>query len=196
MHTSIPILLTLAVSVLGGNYTFPAGFNIGLIDPQELTSWCLGERNVCPSVCQGSTKQNSCDPSTLNFDCVCSDGTAPDMSQYMQSIPFYVCEASFGQCIDSHPNDAMGQEACKKASSCGTKNASATETTSSSTATATLSTSTDTDSTKPSVSSSSSVAAASSTSTKNAALPHGGLIEDYSTTFMASVMLLAMRLVL
>ncbi|KAJ5166620.1 uncharacterized protein N7482_005401 [Penicillium canariense] len=195
MLFSIVLLSTLAVTVLGSNstYTLPAGFNIGLVKPDELNSWCQGQRNECPSICKGATRQNTCEPSTLNFNCICADGSTPDVSPYIQTVPFYVCEESYGQCIASHPNDIQGQRACKKAATCGSKNASAEDTTMSSSTTAastTLAMATSTDSSKTS---SSSVAAASTTT--NAAVTLGSL-EGYSTGFMATVMFLAARLFL
>ena len=95
----------------------------------------------------------------------------------------------------------MGQEACKKAAKCGSKNATAIESTSSSmVATSTLAmatttgTSTDSDSYNNKAVTSSSAAA--STTTTNAAVPLGNLLETYSTGMMAGLMFLAMRLVL
>lgn len=106
----------------------------------------------------------------------------------MQTVPFYVCEATYGQCIDAHPNDADGQRACKQAADCGTKNASAADATSSSAApSSTLTMATSTDS---SPSATSSVAAESTT---NAAIALG---EGYSTGLMATVMFLAARMLL
>ncbi|KAJ5088238.1 hypothetical protein N7456_011854 [Penicillium angulare] len=202
MLSSIVLFSTLMVTALGQNssapsaqYNLPAGFNIGLVKPDELNSWCQGQRNQCPAICNEGTKQNSCDPSTLKFSCVCNDGTTPDVSPFLQTVPFYVCEANYGQCIDAHPNDAMGQEACKKAAKCGTKNAtsSASSTSSSAAPSHTLHMASTTDSDKSSTSSS---AAAASATTSSAAAPLGGMIETYSTGVLASLMFLAMRLVL
>lgn len=125
---------------------------------------------------------------TLKFDCVCADGTTPDVSQYQQSVPFYVCEANYGQCIDAHPNDANGQRACKQAANCGTKNASAADATSSSAApSSTIAMATSSES----GASSTSVAAQSTTT--NAAIALG---EGYSTGLMATVMFVAARMFL
>lgn len=69
MYSSIVLLSTLAASVLGANsttYTLPQGFNIGLVKPDELNSWCQGQRNVCPDMCKGSTQANSCDPVSVS----------------------------------------------------------------------------------------------------------------------------------
>lgn len=127
------------------------------------------------------------------FSCVCSDNSTPDVSEYIQTVPFYVCQDAYGQCIRSHPDDAEAQRACKKAMNCGTKNASETSTTSSSassSASTTLSMSTSTDS---SASATSSVAAAG-TSTNAAAVL--GDMTQYSTGLMAGLMFVAARLVL
>ncbi|KAJ5936346.1 hypothetical protein N7454_004981 [Penicillium verhagenii] len=202
MLSSAVIFSTIVVSALAQNssstaYTLPDGFNIGLVKPDELNSWCLGQRNQCPAICEGDTKQNTCDPATLNFSCICADGKTADSTPYIQTVPFYVCEANYGQCVDAHPNDSMGQEKCKKAAKCGDKNATSTSTTTSSSriATSTLTMATTTGSGSSDKSVTSSVAAASTTTT-NAAVPLGGLLETYSTGLMAGVMFLAMRLVL
>ncbi|KAJ6109706.1 hypothetical protein N7486_001941 [Penicillium sp. IBT 16267x] len=207
MLFSAVLFSTLVVSALAQNstssstssYTFPGGFNIGLVKPDELNSWCQGQRNNCPAICKGDTKENTCDPATLKYSCVCSDGKAADVTPYLQTVPFYVCEANYGQCVDAHPNDAMGQEACKKAAKCGNKNATAImSTTTSMVATSTLAMATTAGTgsnslNKQAVTSSS---AAASTTTTNAAVPLGNILETYSTGMMAGLMFLAMRLVL
>lgn len=59
----------------------------------------------------------------LSFTCTCSDGKAPDVPAYENTIPFYVCEANYAQCINAHPDNLMGQLECKeqKKALCGTK---------------------------------------------------------------------------
>jgi hypothetical protein len=130
--------------------------------------------------------------STLSFNCVCADGSVPDVSPYIETVPFYVCEETYGQCINSHPNDAESQRACKAAATCGSKNATAEDTTTSTTtaASTTLAMATSTGSSGSSQTTSS-VAAASTTT--NAAV--SGL-EGYSTGLMAGAMFLAARLFL
>ncbi|KAJ5449814.1 uncharacterized protein N7458_006263 [Penicillium daleae] len=196
MLPSMVLMSALAATAFGANttytYTFPAGFNIGLVKPDQLSSWCQGQRNECPSICNGSTTQNTCEDSTLKFNCICADGSVPDVSPYIETVPFYVCEETYGQCINAHPNDAEGQRACKAAATCGSKNASAEDTTMSATtsaASSTLAMATSTGSSQTS----SSVAAASTTT--NAAAALSGL-EGYSTGFMAGAMFLAVRLFL
>ncbi|KAJ5952422.1 uncharacterized protein N7479_010835 [Penicillium vulpinum] len=199
MRSSIILVSALATAVMGANstvpYTLPAGFNIGLVKSTDLSAWCGAQRNTCPEVCQSGTKLNSCDSSTLNFSCVCGDDSTPDMTPYQQTVPFYVCQATYGQCVDSHPNDAEGQRACKKAAVCGSKNASEVTTTSSSSSTtaasSTLALATATES--AATTSTSSVAPASTTT--NAAVALGDLTQ-YSTGLIAGLMFVAARMVL
>ena len=115
------------------------------------------------------------------------------MTAYIQTVPFYVCQATYGQCVAAHPNDLDGQDACKAAAVCGTKNATALASTTTSTtaaSTTTMATSTGTSSTTTTS------AAAASTTTHNAAAALSGVNEHYATGLMATLMFLAMRLVL
>ncbi|KGO77520.1 hypothetical protein PITC_037640 [Penicillium italicum] len=199
MRSSIIFLSALATSVMAGNgtdtYTFPAGFNIGLVSSSQLSDYCSAQRNTCPQICQQGTKLNACDPSTLKFSCVCSDGTTPDVTPYAQTVPFFVCQDTYIQCVASHPNDAEGQRACKKAAVCGSKNAS--EVTTTSTASSTTMSSTTlalATATESSTSQTSSVAPASTTTT-NAAVALGDMTQ-YSTGLVAGLMFVAARMVL
>ncbi|CRG89837.1 hypothetical protein PISL3812_06876 [Talaromyces islandicus] len=102
------------------NYTFPAGFNLGEVTDAQKRSWCLAETNACPQICGGAASPNNCDPSTLSFECTCVNGTVPDVEPYINTIPFFVCQANFDQCIQNNPNDLDGQKACKENAKCGT----------------------------------------------------------------------------
>ncbi|EED21714.1 conserved hypothetical protein [Talaromyces stipitatus ATCC 10500] len=102
------------------NFTFPTGFNLGEVSSTILGQWCQGERNTCPQVCGGSASANDCDSTTLNFDCTCSNGTTPDLNPYENTIPFYVCQENYKQCIQNNPNDLDAQKQCKANATCGT----------------------------------------------------------------------------
>ncbi|KAK2750149.1 hypothetical protein FQN57_004645 [Myotisia sp. PD_48] len=115
-------LLAAAVSAQS-SYTLPPGFNPAAVSANEKASWCDGQTNTCRELCT-SSKENKCNPSSLQFSCVCQNGTVPDMVPYMNSLPYFVCQANFGQCIENNPNDATGQQTCKDdQSKCGTRNA-------------------------------------------------------------------------
>ncbi|EFR01843.1 hypothetical protein MGYG_04842 [Nannizzia gypsea CBS 118893] len=108
---TLPVLASTVVA-LGSNYTVPPDFNAGAVSPEEKDSWCQGEANTCSAVC-GSYKVNRCDPDTLEFSCECQNGTVPQIDQYVNSLPWFICQATFGQCIKAHPDDADGQQVCK-----------------------------------------------------------------------------------
>ncbi|KAH6646154.1 hypothetical protein BKA67DRAFT_95590 [Truncatella angustata] len=119
--------------VSAGNSTFT-------IDPNSVTlslraSWCTSERNACTQIC-GNAPDNDCDVNTLSYSCTCDDGTSPDMNEYANSLPFYICQQAFTNCIAANVGSATGQANCTTSiqDNCGTKNASSAATTTSSAA--------------------------------------------------------------
>ncbi|KAI2226680.1 hypothetical protein LOZ12_004967 [Ophidiomyces ophidiicola] len=121
------------------NFTLPAGFNANAISTSEKAGWCNGQLNTCPQLCNGGfARSNRCDANLLTFDCVCGDGTVPNVSDYMNTLPYFVCQANYAQCIQNHPNDLDGQTKCKEGQkSCGTRKASSSDSSSSTTSSAT-----------------------------------------------------------
>ncbi|PYH29412.1 uncharacterized protein BO87DRAFT_380630 [Aspergillus neoniger CBS 115656] len=194
------VLMSLAVAATASsNYTLPSDFNISAISLSERNSWCTAERNSCPEICGGVATSNSCDPSTLDFSCVCSNGSTADVAEYTQTIPFFICEATYAQCIEDSPS-LDEQEQCQETrdKDCGTLNASASSTTSSTTTTAaSLTTSTGSSSSTGSGSSGSSASTTSSSSssstTANAAMR---LAQEHATGLLATVLFVGLRLIL
>ncbi|KAL2184624.1 hypothetical protein L209DRAFT_767081 [Thermothelomyces heterothallicus CBS 203.75] len=88
----------------------------------------------------GPTLDNSCDPETLTYGCVCSDGKQPNVSEYTLTLPYYVCMTWVEQCVDGCGNDNQCQSDCQEKHPCGAqspKRANTTQTSSSTTASAT-----------------------------------------------------------
>lgn len=58
----------------------------------------------------------------LTYNCLCEDGSTPDLAEYKDTLPDRVCQANFAGCIKAHPNDAVGQGKCKTdiQNTCGT----------------------------------------------------------------------------
>ncbi|KAL2866766.1 uncharacterized protein BJX67DRAFT_127281 [Aspergillus lucknowensis] len=129
------LILTLVAPILAANYTFPPGFNLGLVDDQKKASWCLGQRNACPEICGGSARDNRCDAQTLDFTCTCSNGTDADVALYEDTIPFYVCQENYGQCINLSTTQDGDDECTDGLNQCGSLNASAPVSTSTPTST-------------------------------------------------------------
>ncbi|RMJ20839.1 hypothetical protein PHISP_08289 [Aspergillus sp. HF37] len=192
----------LVASVAANNYTFPPGFNLNLVDMGARSSWCAAQRNVCPKICDGFAVDNTCDPTTLDFKCVCGDSGPANVEEYIQTVPFFVCMEDFGQCINANERDQMAQEKCKKQkqNNCPTKNATAdsastTTSSASSTAAATMSETATTTLNKGEGSSatSASSSSAATTTTANAAVL---LAQEYSTGLLATALFAALRLAL
>ncbi|UZP33638.1 hypothetical protein NXS19_001454 [Fusarium pseudograminearum] len=89
------------------------------IDPNsvELTtrsSWCGAQQNTCDTLCSDNTDKNNCNDDTLNWECTCSsNSSAPGLQYYTQTMPTFICENLFAQCI-SQTNTQSGSEECKK----------------------------------------------------------------------------------
>lgn len=54
---------------------------------------------------------------TLVYSCVCSNGISPNVSEYSQTMPYYICTENNNRCVN---NCASGNNQC--ASDCRTKN--------------------------------------------------------------------------
>ena len=108
-------------------------------------AWCRGQRASCPEICGGDASQNLCfDVSascnttrshyvvftdlnvqdTLTYQCVCADGSHPNISDFDQTLPSFICAQWVIDCTAAHPNDLSGQTACQSVK-CGMRNASA-----------------------------------------------------------------------
>ncbi|PGH27825.1 hypothetical protein AJ80_00375 [Polytolypa hystricis UAMH7299] len=174
--------------------TFPAGFNPGNIEPDQKSSWCQAQLDTCPKICGGFYKQNRCDSSALTWECTCSNGTVPDVASYKNTLPFFICEAAYGQCIEAHPNDAAGQKECKdEQKKCGSLEAESVEEPTTTASTTSEPTETKAAQTSGTEAATTTTEAAAATSNPAVALR---VAEDYSTGIMAAAFLAAFRLLL
>ncbi|RDW88870.1 hypothetical protein BP6252_00902 [Coleophoma cylindrospora] len=103
------------------------------IDPNSISlstrsSWCASQLNTCGTLCSGSTASNTCDPCTnsretsLDYGCTCSaNNSVPGVIYYMQTIPTFICEQIYSNCISDNQNNAEGQLTCinNESTNCG-----------------------------------------------------------------------------
>ena len=80
--------------------------------------WCTNQEASCPLLClqqtkSASTRSNTCDPASLAWTCICTDGTQPNVSQYSQTVPFYECQEFGNQCVTNCGNDPTCQTNCR-----------------------------------------------------------------------------------
>ena len=120
------------------------------IDPNQIgialrQTWCNAELHSCPQICGGPPTDNACNAvslrirngvnrnasllltpcrqDTLVYTCTCS-GSKPNISAYINTIPYFVCEQWIANCVDNNPNDLKAITACRSVV-CGSKNSSA-----------------------------------------------------------------------
>jgi len=100
------------------------------IDPNSVPlstreAWCNSQIAQCPLIClQGkgnsaATYSNTCDPASLTYSCVCSNGLSPNASEYSQTIPYYICTEYNTQCQQACGNDNTCAAACIQNHPCG-----------------------------------------------------------------------------
>jgi hypothetical protein len=83
-------------------------------------AWCGNQRAQCPLICLQqpgvtslTTLDNECDPDTLIYSCVCDNGVAPNITQYSQTLPFYICQAWGTQCVTGCNGDNTCSDKCR-----------------------------------------------------------------------------------
>jgi hypothetical protein len=47
------------------------------------------------------------------------------VTSYANTLPFFICQQTYIQCVAAHPDDAQGQATCTANEQCGTRNATA-----------------------------------------------------------------------
>ncbi|KAK5124208.1 hypothetical protein LTR85_001911 [Meristemomyces frigidus] len=103
------------------------------IDPNSVSnatrsSWCYSQTAECPIICaqtsanSENTEANSCDPTTLTYSCVCSNGLSPNLTEFSQTLPYYVCSEWGNQCVANCAGDNTCASNCRSQHPCGAQN--------------------------------------------------------------------------
>ncbi|CAG8505671.1 540_t:CDS:2 [Paraglomus occultum] len=90
---------------------------VGALDPNTVPldqrkTWCTNQVATCTNICQDSgngVASNTCDPTNLSYDCRCSNGLAPNSSEYTQTIPYFECTYDQDACTKAC---AVGDQVC------------------------------------------------------------------------------------
>ncbi|KAH9896199.1 hypothetical protein F4778DRAFT_258705 [Xylariomycetidae sp. FL2044] len=121
--------LQILLAAAGIRASWAQGNDTLTVDPDTVdlttrSSWCTTELSTCNTLCgQIIIDGNSCDASTLEYQCKCANGGEPDMTQFKQTIPYFMCEQSYSNCVASASGDAAAQTQCEEdiGSQCPTK---------------------------------------------------------------------------
>ncbi|KAL5113640.1 hypothetical protein ACEQ8H_008479 [Pleosporales sp. CAS-2024a] len=78
---------------------------------------------VDPNTIPKSDRANDCDADTLLYSCVCETGVSPNITQYSETLPFYICQAWGNQCVlDCGPGANACANDCRVNHPCGAQN--------------------------------------------------------------------------
>ncbi|KAK5064172.1 hypothetical protein LTR84_000004 [Exophiala bonariae] len=170
-----------------------ASFNPASVDSTEAFNWCRGQLNTCPQICGGSASTNRCDSTQFTYSCICANGTVPDCTAFAETLPYFMCQATYGQCVAAHPNDAQGQSVCETNQQCGTRNATAEALALTSAAESSTAAATSSASSSASGSATAATTSASASASGNAA---AGMSQQLATGAFAAVLMAAFKFLL
>lgn len=85
--------------------------------------WCEQQTGICPNLCQDQAhvdpEFNDCWTEDLHFECVCKDGSRPNMSEYSLTIPYNLCMESKQACANNCGNNQDCATSCFSGKQCG-----------------------------------------------------------------------------
>ncbi|CAB4375153.1 unnamed protein product [Rhizophagus irregularis] len=91
-------------------------FDPSTVDPATKATWCNNQIASCTNICWDNgydATTNFCQPDTLQYDCVCSNGVRPNATEYTQTIPYFTCTADQQACINKcNPTTPTCVSAC------------------------------------------------------------------------------------
>lgn len=118
---------SLLLSVQAQQLYYP--INITAVPLSTRTYWCQSQLTACPLLClqnngttDSTTTANDCDPTTLDFDCVCGNGLSPNASEYSQTIPYFECQEYGNECVANCGGDTSCESDCRTQNPCGAQN--------------------------------------------------------------------------
>ncbi|KAL2175949.1 uncharacterized protein P884DRAFT_204193 [Thermothelomyces heterothallicus CBS 202.75] len=155
------------------------------VEPSLRADWCAAEYNSCRVLCANNPTANDCDVTTLEYTCTCSNGSAPGLQYYIQTIPTFICEQAYSDCIAANTASSRAQDECKTniKDKCGTLDPSKAQVSDPSQSESSSSSATQ----APTASSSQNAAASTSSSTAGAAATAAGYIGNGAAMIAAGV---------
>jgi len=64
-------------------------------------------------------ESNTCDPTVLTYACVCGNGLSPNVSEYTQTLPYFICQEWGIQCVSNCGSDNTCASNCRTQHPCG-----------------------------------------------------------------------------
>ncbi|KAL2161534.1 hypothetical protein VTH06DRAFT_8096 [Thermothelomyces fergusii] len=109
------VLVALSAITLASAHESSQNFTIdpNSIDYARRNAWCGAQYDSCRTLCAGSPTKNDCKSETLEYSCLCSNGSAPGLEYYTQTIPTFICMQAFEDCIAANTDSSRAQDECK-----------------------------------------------------------------------------------
>ncbi|KAH7270285.1 uncharacterized protein BKA55DRAFT_683346 [Fusarium redolens] len=84
-----------------------------IVDLATRSSWCGAQQNTCDALCNDDTNSNKCTENDLKWECTCSSNSStPGLQYYTQTMPTFICQELFSQCISQNTGSQSGQREC------------------------------------------------------------------------------------
>jgi hypothetical protein len=116
------------------------------VNPDEVDDylrefWCDTQLSTCPLICQDQENGadavvNDCDPDSFYFQCTCDNGESPNLDEYSQTMPYFLCTQWVQDCRADCGSDNSCASDCTENHPCGARNPSAPNATTSATSSA------------------------------------------------------------
>ncbi|EME38288.1 hypothetical protein DOTSEDRAFT_75749 [Dothistroma septosporum NZE10] len=131
---AIAIATGLFVSTGSASFGLPKRQQQYTINPDSVSNvtrdfWCQEQTTQCPLICSQTTPSqslgtisNDCDSTSLTYACVCDNGLSPNVSEYSQTLPYYLCQEWGNECVSNCAGDTTCQGACRQDHPCGAQN--------------------------------------------------------------------------
>jgi hypothetical protein len=104
---------------------YPYTINPETVSDANRQYWCDQNTAQCPLIClqqpgvnSMSTTSNECDPDALTYSCVCENGVSPNITQYSQTLPFFICQEWGNQCVNACSSNTCADK-CRADHPCG-----------------------------------------------------------------------------
>lgn len=86
----------------------------GTVEFGTRAGWCNAQQDTCDTLCKDDTEENDCTAETLKWECACSSNSStPGLQYYTQTMPTFICQELFAQCISQNAGSQSGQRDCK-----------------------------------------------------------------------------------
>ncbi|KAF2831106.1 hypothetical protein CC86DRAFT_283221 [Ophiobolus disseminans] len=116
----------LAAGQTAPQQNYPYTINPETVLKTDRDAWCANQRSQCPLIClqqpgvtSMTTLDNECDPNALTYSCVCENNVSPNITQYSQTLPYYICTQFGTNCVKACGSDNLCASKCRSDHPCG-----------------------------------------------------------------------------